>query len=340
MPASALAARRPGRPWLGTVLVLLGALGFSLGVMLAKMVYAEGASPMTLVMSRAGGFALLLLLVLVISGRRASLPRAERGKSVLLGIVFALQSFCFFTSIDLIPVSLAALTEYTFPLQTAVFMWLARGERLGVARLACFAAALAGLWMALDVSGNAAIDSLDGRGVVLAAGASVLLTVMIVFGNAIMGTVDSRRVTLHTTATVAAVYLLVFALTPLSMQWPRSGFGWGLLAASSLLYLGGMLGLFSGLAMIGPTRASMLANIEPVLIVSLAGPLLGEWLAPGQWFGAALVIGAVFALQFVDRGSREEAATDTAHDDAATGTSTARGARCPRTATAEVSLDE
>ena len=290
----------PARPWLGTALVLLGALGFASGVMLAKLVYRGGARPETLVMSRAAGFALLLALVLKSTGRRVSLPPAERYKCASLGLVFAVQSFCFFNAIDLIPVSLAALTEYTFPIQTALFMWLFRGERLGWTKLGCFFAAFAGLALALDVSANTAVASLDRRGVLLAVGASMLLTVMVVFGNSIMGTVDSRRVTLHTTATVALVYALVFTLTPMQPQWPQGAGGWLMLAGSSLLYLGGMLGLFSGLAMIGPTRASMLANTEPVLIVTLAGPLLGEWLAPGQWLGAALVVGAVFAMQLVE----------------------------------------
>ena len=291
----------PSRQWLGTLLVLLGALGFSLGVMLAKLVYAHGVDPPTLIMSRAAGFALLLLLVLHLSGRRVALPTVERRKSVLLGLVFALQSYCIFTSIDLIPVSLAALIEYTFPVQTALYLWLARREQLGPAKLACFVAAFTGLALALDVRANDTVVVLDPRGLALAAGASVLLTVMIVFGNTIMASVDSRRVTLHTSATVALVYALAFVLTPMTPQWPVDPLGWLLLVSSSLLYLGGMLGLFTGLAMIGPTRASMLANLEPVLTVALAGPILGEMLSAGQWLGATMVVGAVFCMQWVER---------------------------------------
>ena len=229
---------------------------------------------------------------------------------MLLGLVFAAQSYCIFTAIDLIPVSLAALTEYTFPLQTALFMWLFRGERLGAVGLGCVLAAFAGLVLVLDVSGNTAMGALDPTGVALAVAASVLITVMMVFGSAIMGTVDSRRVTLHTSATVAVSYALVLALTPLETAWPETTLGWWLLAASALSYLGGILGLFTGLAMVGPTRASMLANTEPVLTVTLAGPVLGEWLAAGQWLGAAMVLGAIFAMQRVAGRPRREGVGD------------------------------
>lgn len=288
------------RRWLGVVLALGGAFGFSSGVMCAKLVYENGASPMTLIMSRAAGFALLLFMVLKALGRSAWLPPTERWKSVLLGLVFAVQSYCFFSSINLIPVPLAALTEYTYPIQTVLVMWLLRRERVGPARLACFFAAFAGLALALDAGAGVAGASLDMRGVALAVSASMLITVMVLFGSAIMGTVDSRRVTLHTTATVAVAYLLLFALTPLHTQWPVTPLGWVLLAASSVLYLGGMLGFFTGISLLGPTRAAMLGNAEPVLTVTLAGPVLGQVLNTRQWLGAALVVGAIFCMQLLE----------------------------------------
>jgi drug/metabolite transporter (DMT)-like permease len=292
------------RPWLGAFFVILGAFGFAVGVVLTPFVYDAGTDPVTLVMCRAAGYALLLYLALRLFRRPRVLPPAVRYKALLLGAVFAVQSMCFFTSITLIPVSVAAIAEYTFPLQVALVSWALYGERIGLAKAFCFPAAFAGLWMALQVSGEGGIDS---RGVALVVVGSMLLTVMVMFGDRIMGASDSRRVTLHTTATVAAIYATLFLVTELEPAWPQTALGWGAMAASSLTYLTGMLGIFTGIAMIGPTRASILMNLEPIFTLALAMPILGEILTPIQLAGAALVIGAVVASQILGRRMRPTA---------------------------------
>lgn len=289
------------RPWLGAFFVVLGAFGFALGVVLTPFVYDSGADPATLVMCRAAGYAVLLYLALRLFRRPRALPPGVRYKALLLGGVFSIQSMCFFTSITLIPVSVAAIAEYTFSLQVALVSWALYGERIGLTKALCFPAAFAGLWLALQVSGEGGIDP---RGVALVVAGSVLLTVMVMFGDRIMGASDSRRVTLHTTATVAIVYATLFLATELEPAWPRTALGWGAMAASSLTYLTGMLGIFTGIAMIGPTRASILMNLEPIFTLTLAMPLLGEMLNPVQLAGAALVIGAVVASQVLGRGMR------------------------------------
>jgi drug/metabolite transporter (DMT)-like permease len=47
------------------------------------------------------------------------------------------------------------------------------------------------------------------------------------------------------------------------------------------------------MAIVGPTRASVLSSLEVIVTLLLAAVLLGERLAPMQWAGAALILGAV-----------------------------------------------
>jgi drug/metabolite transporter (DMT)-like permease len=47
------------------------------------------------------------------------------------------------------------------------------------------------------------------------------------------------------------------------------------------------------MAVIGPSRASVLSSLEVLVTLVLAFLLLGERLAPQQWAGAALILGAV-----------------------------------------------
>ena len=60
----------------------------------------------------------------------------------------------------------------------------------------------------------------------------------------------------------------------------------------------GAIGLFfAGLARVGPTTASILATVEPLVTVLLAFLVFGETLGAAQLAGGALVVGAVLVLQ-------------------------------------------
>jgi drug/metabolite transporter (DMT)-like permease len=54
---------------------------------------------------------------------------------------------------------------------------------------------------------------------------------------------------------------------------------------------------FAGLPRVGPTTASILATVEPLVTVLLAFLVFGETLGPAQLAGGALVLGAVLVLQ-------------------------------------------
>ena len=53
---------------------------------------------------------------------------------------------------------------------------------------------------------------------------------------------------------------------------------------------------FAGLERIGPTRASTLSTLEPLVTVMLAAIVLGERIAPMQIAGGALILAAVVLL--------------------------------------------
>ena len=56
---------------------------------------------------------------------------------------------------------------------------------------------------------------------------------------------------------------------------------------------------FAGLRRVGPTTASILSTVEPLVTVLLAFLVFGETLTGVQLLGGALVLGAVLALRAV-----------------------------------------
>jgi drug/metabolite transporter (DMT)-like permease len=73
--------------------------------------------------------------------------------------------------------------------------------------------------------------------------------------------------------------------------------GWGWLAGISVVSTVAAVSLFfAGLKRVGPTTASILSTVEPVVTVILAFLVFGELLGALQLVGGGLVIAAVLVL--------------------------------------------
>jgi drug/metabolite transporter (DMT)-like permease len=73
--------------------------------------------------------------------------------------------------------------------------------------------------------------------------------------------------------------------------------GWGWLSCLALISTVGAVSLFFiGIARVGPTVASILSTVEPVVTVLLAFVVFGEVLGAAQLLGGLLVLGSVLVL--------------------------------------------
>jgi drug/metabolite transporter (DMT)-like permease len=94
----------------------------------------------------------------------------------------------------------------------------------------------------------------------------------------------------------AAVVFAVVALIR-GPHWPQTTAGWLAVVAIALVSTVAAITLyFAGLERIGPTRASTLSTVEPLVTVTLAAIVLGETIAPVQLAGGALILAAVIVL--------------------------------------------
>jgi drug/metabolite transporter (DMT)-like permease len=79
--------------------------------------------------------------------------------------------------------------------------------------------------------------------------------------------------------------------------------GWGWLGCLAIVSTVAAVGLFfAGLRRVGPTTASILATVEPLVTVLLAFLVFGETLGAAQLAGGALVLAAVLVLQLGSLG--------------------------------------
>ncbi len=99
---------------------------------------------------------------------------------------------------------------------------------------------------------------------------------------------------------------LTFGLASIPRGGPELGLsagGWLAIAGIVLVStVASILLFFAGLARVGPSAASILSTLEPVVTVALAAAAFGESLAPLQLLGGVLVLSAVVVMQWPARG--------------------------------------
>jgi drug/metabolite transporter (DMT)-like permease len=105
--------------------------------------------------------------------------------------------------------------------------------------------------------------------------------------------VPARVLALHVVQ-AASVLCVVVALLGPGLALPRDPRAWLSVAAIAVVStVVSMVAFLAGMALVGPSRASVLASLEVLVTLVLAFLLLGERLLPVQWAGAVLILGAV-----------------------------------------------
>ncbi len=293
------------RPWLGGAFALLSAVTISLTLVLVRMTYDAGADALAVNTTRSIAFAAFLYAFLRLRGRPAGLPKGPRLTSWLLGTLMCVELYGLFAAVQYIAVSLAALIFYTYPMLILLITRFTAGEPIRPLRVAAMATAFAGLALVLQAPGEAP----DWRGLAWASAATIAFAGVVILSERTLKGRDSRVVTFHMIAVAAAILVGVSAfMWPL--DWPAALGGWLALLAASVTFAIATMCLFAAIQAIGPLRTAVIDNTAPVWAIGFAMLLLGESLAPLQWLGAALVIGAVSAMQLTLGRRRDAGKTD------------------------------
>lgn len=287
MASPTAAGRR--RPLFGVLLVLLSAAAIAVAPTAAKLALDAGANTPTVVAARAVVGAVLVGALIAWSGQAFVVDREARGRCFQAGVFYAVGSAGFIGSVAFIPVGLAVLIVFTHPLLVAAVSHRLGGDRLTPRKLALALAALAGLALALRPEAG---RGLDPAGVALAALGAAAACGMILLTARAQERATNLQVNFHMAALTAAAFA-AGATAAGAWSFPSGAVGWlGLLAAGAGLAVG-LVAFFAAFRHIGPVRASMVSNVEPLLGILVAAAVLGETLGPWQWGGVALVVASL-----------------------------------------------
>lgn len=312
VPGRGVTEEHPAHPGAGYALVLLAVACFVLNAGVARVVLTSGISATELSAIRAVGTSLVLLAVIVLSGRARTLRvhRYEVVPLLVYGVVgVALLHMTYFVAIERLPIGLALLLEYLAPVLVALWVRFVRREPVRATLWPALGLCLTGLALVAQVGGDAAM--LDPLGVLAGVGAAACFATYFLVGERLVVNRDSVSTTFWGFTVAAVLWTVVVDWrAPLAASLSRSvtlpdSVGAVTLPLVVLVAWVVVLGTLvpfgaatASLRHLPATTVTVVAILEPVGAALLAWWWFGESLSVAQSLGVALVLaGIVLALR-------------------------------------------
>lgn len=270
--------------------VLITAVMFSVADICGKVALSHGTD-VTSMMTFRGVVGIAVVFAGLRLDRPAALSSRARWVSLGLGVLLTANLYLLFKAIELVPVSVAILVYFVYPLLTGIVGAATGIDRLGVAGAGAAVAAFCGL--ALIVG---AAPGLAAAGVAAAAGAALCRTAMLLITRATLAGADARVVTWHTMLS-STVGFAALSLAARDWHWPAGAAGWTAFVAIGFATTVAIFTLYVSTQRIGPFRTALFMNLEPLMTSSLGVAVLGERLSAVQMLGGVTMIAALSLFQ-------------------------------------------
>jgi drug/metabolite transporter (DMT)-like permease len=289
----------------GIFLALVSAVFFAVSNTLAGVAYQGGSNPFTLSATRFILPAILLFFILSFSGKAIVLERRPAAIAAFLGLVSVVYTFALLMAIELLPVTIAILIFYLFPILTAFILAAFGSGRLTAKMLVSTFIVFFGLSLALAV--QIAELSVIGMlaGLVSAFGFAIVCSV----SNRLMYDQDSRVVTLYLSAAATASMIVVSCFAG-NVQFPVTTAGWTGFMFSNVLYACAIIGFYRSIAMVGAGAATFFLNLEPIVVIGAGYIFLNQMVSSWQMAGVAIVVGALIYASQPGRREKLSAPSD------------------------------
>jgi drug/metabolite transporter (DMT)-like permease len=223
------------------------------------------------------------------------------------GLGYVGQSFTYFTAITYVSVGLVALLLYLYPAIVAFFDVILFKEKMPLSKVIALVLAVSGAALTIGPATGGRFE-----GILLALAAAFIYSAYILAGSRLLRQADAIQTTTIIILTACVVYGLIGLFRGLNP--PDNLLGWfGILGLSTVSTVLAVFTFMAGMQRIGPTNASALSTVEPVVTLLLAYWILGESITLLRLAGGALILGAVVLLARSEvRLARETSSPETA----------------------------
>jgi drug/metabolite transporter (DMT)-like permease len=280
----------------GIGFALAGAFFYGFNITFAKISAELGVQGPMIVAERVLVMIAIGLVLALVTRSSLRVVKGERAPIALLGLGSMGVSIGYLSSVAFIPITVAAVIFYTFPILIVIASPFVDKKKLTPAMLGIVALAFVGVVLVLGMASG----DLDLRGVALAAIASVSAAMQFFAGTRCRESSNAAKIVVTQAIVLPGAIASVFATGGVFSVETQ------ILAAIPIwLTIGGfVLGFvfqILALARISATVAGLLFCLEPVVAAITSALVLDERLLPVQYFGGFLVIAAIALTMVVER---------------------------------------
>lgn len=295
----------------GTLLILLSAVGFGSMALCAGLASKEGVDTFSLLALRFS-IASVVLLSLNWSRNRGSQssmgwPTGSAAKMyVLMGCVYAAMAWSYFSALRYVSPSTVTLVLFSFPILVAIAAGALGLDRFGPPEWLAVAASSAGLFLMI---GGTFSGDMTGFG--LAFLSALCYTTYIILGSKIQSPASPIAASCLVLGGAALIFIALAFYQ--GVHLPQSTTGWLAVIFLAVFSTAVAIAAFvAGLKRIGPTLASILSTLEPVVTITLGIAFMGDKLQANSIAGGALILSAAIGLTLArmrraDQGDHEQA---------------------------------
>ena len=286
----------------GSLCALISAAAFALNLVLAGMSYEYGVNVHASNLARALLFFIFLGSYILSTGASFQLPSKVRWLSLLVGILLCTEMYVLLGAIITIPVALAVLIFYTYPILIASIKWIRQEEQFSWLSLVLMITGFSGLVFVLL---NAPPAQLSSTGIILSAIAAFVMAAMLITSEKSLANHDDQVVLFHSLGIVVAI-IFIASIVLVDLSWPSGEIGWLVFLGSAIFYTLATFTLFKAVSLVGPLRTAIIDNTAPVWAIIFGYFLLSQSFSIKQTIGAIVVVAAVMLLQITNKQTLTE----------------------------------
>ncbi|MCF0111746.1 MAG: EamA family transporter [Erysipelotrichaceae bacterium] len=271
----------------GIILVAISAASFAFLPIFARIAYEAGTSTYSLLFLRFL-VATVFMFSLMLIQKKALPSKKDMLCYVILGAAgYVGQSFCYFTALNYASAGVVSLLLYTYPALVMIGSVVLFHEKVTVSKVVSLVLALIGAGVIIGGEIHA-----DSMGILLSVMAAVFYAAYILISSRVVkpgeGMQSSAFIMLGA-AMVYGVFTLVSGFTP-PVQTS------GIIAVILIALVSTAIAFwtfFAGMEKTGPSVASLVSTLEPVVTVLASAVILSEKLTVNVILGGIFVIAAL-----------------------------------------------
>lgn len=279
--------------------VFLATVALAFKGVFAKFAYMAGMNVDALLLLRFGIAAPLFWVgVRLLAKKSAPLSWVQWRVCIFAGTMFFFATYCDFTAIALLGVSVSRLILFTFPVIVMAINSLLMRKSPSIQQFSMFVITYFGIALVMAPKGLESLDTFDWVGGAWAMGSAVTYAIYLVTSQEIMKVIGSVRFT-AASGSVTLGWMLIaipFSGGYEGLAFPVDGIIWASAIAIFCTAIPFFL-LFEGIRRCGATQASLITLTGPVMTIVLAWIVLGETLNTVQLMGGAITMLGVASLK-------------------------------------------